>query len=141
MTKFTSTVIEHSVKATAVVGINAGYGHANEAGVDLVKFGELVKSIADKTMDSTGIYVGGVVNPVKVLYKTDWGCPEGGEDSIRLEADCNPTYDSRPADEYVAAWKEAFIANIQALMEELDQTTVTVAYSDGEVVYIQRQND
>ncbi|MDR0397801.1 MAG: hypothetical protein LBH36_01290 [Candidatus Nomurabacteria bacterium] len=137
MSKFITTVA-NSIKATAVIGVNAGYGHANEAGLDLVGLGELYKSVADSVTESADIYVGAVISPCKVLYKDEWRCPYGGEDAVRIESDCNPSYSDRPAAEYIEAWKAAFIANIQALMEKLDQTTVTVAFSDGDVVYIQR---
>jgi hypothetical protein len=143
MSNFKQSRIRGSVKATAVVGVNAGYGHTNEAGVDLVKFGELYKDVADEAMGDAGIYVGAVAVPCKVIYKTEWGCPEGGEDAVRLEADCNPAYSESelPPAEYVAAWKETFLDVVEDLMLELDQTTVTVAFSDGQVVYLQRLPD
>jgi hypothetical protein len=142
MSTISRSLVDETIKATAVVGINAGYGTPNgKTGIDLIKFGELYKKIADVVMDKNGIYVGAVQSPVKVIYKTEWGCPDGGEDCIRLEADCNPNYSKIPSMKYVASWKEAFLLVIENLMEELNQTTVTVAFSDGKAVYLQRSKD
>ena len=78
--------------------------------------------------------------PCKVIYREQWGCPAGGENVIRIEASCNPLYDNeQPAAEYIALWKQAFIAILEALMIELDQTTITLTFTDGELVYLTNQ--
>lgn len=109
--------------------------------VDLQKIGENYQYIAEQTKKSTGIYVDAIQLPCKVLYSAKWGCPKGGENAIRIEAICNPMYSLVPAREYINAWKDALIKNIQSLMDELDAMTASVAYSDGEIIYVQKFSD
>ena len=135
----TRSLINNTVSVTAVIGVTPGYFHANENIADAAAFGTLYQEVADKVFSDTNMYCGAVVSPCKVIYRTAWGCPVGGENAIRVTADCNPSYDKERAPaEYIAAWKEAFLTIVETLMAALDQTTVTVSFSDGEMVYLSK---
>lgn len=126
-----------TIKAMAIIGINAGYHHQNNLStMSLAEFGSLYQQIADEVFTETNIYVGACISPVKVEYKTDWGCPIGGEDSIRIEADCNPSYSNLPEETYMSLWREVFIKICRALMKELQQSTVTVSFSSTQLEYL-----
>ena len=131
------TRIENAVSASAVIGINAGYGHKNNSNATLSEIAELLKEKALKVEDETGIYVSAVIGNSKCCYKTDWGCPEGGEDTFTLNADCNPKYSSLPAEEYIKNWQIAFLRLIELIMEKLEQSAVT-AKVGGELLYLNR---
>jgi hypothetical protein len=108
---FETTVIADTISGCAVIGINAGYGHKNESDVNLAAFGETYKAIADATMESTSVYVGTSISPCKVVYKTEWGCPVGGENAVRVAADCNPSYSDAEPSAYIQTWKNTFLSN------------------------------
>ena len=129
--------IENAVSASAVIGINAGYGHDNDSNATLSEIAELQKKKALQVEDETGIYVSGVISNSKCCYKAEWGCPEGGEDTFTLSADCNPAYSSLPAEEYINKWQVAFLRLVELLMEELEQSAVT-AKVGSEVLYLSR---
>ena len=130
-------IIAGAISAAAVIGVTPGYFHGNENVIDLDSFGRLYQETADKVFAETHMYCGAAISTCKVLYREEWGCPAGGENCVRIEADCNPSYDQeRPIPEFIADWKRAFTAIIEILMTELSQKTVTVAFSDGELSYI-----
>jgi hypothetical protein len=129
----------NSLKAVLIIGVSARYNHSNDD-VDMIAIGELYKKIADKAMRETGIYVSASVTPCKVLYKTKWGCPKGGENSVRFEADCNPIYSdtSISFSEYIDAWQVSVMYIVKELMIALDQNTVTMSFLENEVIYIEQ---
>ena len=131
------TVVKNTVSAATVISVTPGYFHENESAVNLAAFGDLYQKLADNIFDKTNMYCGAIILSCKTLYRTQWGCPHGGENGIYITSDCNPLYDKdRPAVDYITAWKETFTAIIEALMIELGQTTVTIKFSDGELVYL-----
>ena len=132
-------IIKNTISAAAEISVTPGYFHDNESGINLETFGMLYQDIADRIFNESNMYCGAIISPCKILYRTQWGCPPGGENGIYITADCNPSYDKdQPAEEYVAAWRETFITILEALMDELGQTTVTVKFSDGKLVYLSK---
>lgn len=128
----------NTLKAEMVVGVNPGY-QDNAKEVDIKQFAELYKRCAETIMEKHGVYVSAVAHAVRTLYKTEWGCPEGGEPCVRIEADCNPSYSEMPPAKYKEKWKECVMEIIKELMKELGQKTVTLSFSDGGVFYIQQE--
>jgi len=130
-------IIQNTLSAAAVIGVTPGYFHENERTVNLTALGILYQDTAEKIFIKTKMYCGSIISPCRIVYREGWGCPQGGENVIYIAADCNPSYDKeRPAAEFIAAWKETFISILEALMIELGQKTVTVKFSDGELVYL-----
>ena len=127
--------IENALGAEAIIGVNAGYGHKNETGISFDALSELLKKVLNKVETETNIYVSGSIGEARTIYKTEWGCPEGGEVTFRFTADCNPTYSSLPCEQYHAEWSKAFLLVIEHLMDALEQKTVT-ARIGGDVFYL-----
>lgn len=124
-----------TMSAEAIVGVNAGYGHNNEAGIDFDAIAEILKGILSEVESETGIYVSGSISEARTVYKTEWGCPNGGEKTFRFTADCNPTYSSLSQEEYRVEWSKAYLLVIERLMGVFEQTTVT-ARVGSEVFYL-----
>jgi len=131
------TKINGAISASANIGVNAGYGHSNEVGINLDDLCELNKKLAAQVMAETGVYVSSVIGETRCCYSDDWGCPKGGEKTFSLSADCNPTYSSLPTEEYTEKWKLSFLRLVELLMEELEQSAVT-AKVGNEVLYFSR---
>ena len=129
--------IKDTISASAVISVTPGYFHSNENRIDLTSFGVLYQEVADEIFAKTNMYCGGIITPCKTLYSTHWGCPKGGENGVYITADCNPFYDKeRTVAEFIELWKDTFVSIIELLMYKLNQTTVTVTFSDGELVYL-----
>ena len=129
--------IDGTIKASAVIGVTPGYFNAGENDINLDEFGRLYQEIADVIFTQTNTYCGAVIVPCRILYRTEWGCPPGGENGIHIVSDFNPVYDKqRSVAEFTVAWKESFLRIIETLMLKLEQKTVTVTFSDGALFYL-----
>ena len=134
------TIIKNSIAASAVISITPGYFHNNEADLDLTAFGTLYQETAEAVFMKTKMYCGAIIAPCKTVYRVQWGCPRGGENGVNITANCNPSYaPERSADEYIRLWKDAFLSIVEILMIKLEQLTVTVAFSDGDLVYLKNE--
>lgn len=81
-------------------------------------------------MEDTGIYVSAVVEPSRCLYHRDWGCPSGGEKTFTVSATRNPQFATEEA------WKNAALQVVRSLKEELQQSTVSVEFSEVDFIYL-----
>lgn len=119
-------------KITAVIGINEGYGHNNESSLNAV---ELVSLLWQKTaltvFESCGIYVSCVATLASTVYNESWGCPKGGEVTVRIETSANPEFIKN-----IDQWQEIVISIISQLKEDLKQSTVAVEVSEIDFIYL-----
>lgn len=69
------TKFVYSFKCT--MGFTEGYSHNNEESVE--KLVDTVQQIAEELYQKSGTYIGCVITPAIVVYRTEWGCPIGGE--------------------------------------------------------------
>lgn len=121
-----------TIKAVSVIGVNEGYGHDNEQVNAMQVLIDAWQKQADSVFELTGIYVSAVVSESRVVYKKEWGCPEGGEVVFTVESTMNESFikDSH-------AWKEAVIKVVKAVKQELKQSTVTLEFSTVDMIYLQ----
>lgn len=110
------------------IGVTEGYFHNNEnSDIDFV---ELVDQCCRAVEKMTGIYVAFNIAPIITLYKSEWGCPKGGEHTYVLSAIRNPKFnDGR------ARWKNSCLSVMARLKEELRQSSVTGEFSKVKMVY------
>ena len=113
-----------TVKFFATIGVVAGYGHENEVAkpADTI-VAEAWQKAAAAVFADTGIYVSAVVEPSRVVYHTDWGCPVGGEVAATASGTANPAFIQDLAD-----WKKAVLSVIKLIKSELQQSTVAVEF-------------
>jgi len=92
---------------------------------------------AEKLSKAGEMYVGAIVTPSKTLYASEWGCPEGGEDTIVFFGLLNPKFlsdedrdmfrtmlsgeQAPPKLSGYDKWEKAVIAVATAVAKRLDQ--------------------
>lgn len=117
---------------TFVVGVNAGYGHANQQIGNLVAAAWQV--VAAKVLNDRGYYAAGVVTPGVAVYHTEWGCPRGGEHVATVVGLRNPHY---VPDEHHADWRLAVELTAHAVATDFGQTTAYLTFREVEFDYLQ----
>ena len=123
----------------AVVGLSPRY-HKGECPYSICDFNRFWQEEAQSHYNETGVYVSVITSESYVIYREDSGCPFDGELSVDVRADCNPYYwyslEGVDENEYVERWKNIFLQIIENVAEKLNQTTVTVKFSNGELLYL-----
>lgn len=119
----TTTTTTTSLHFQAVIGTISGYDLQGKKGANIVKFVEVLKDLADETYKETNVYVSGFVTPTSVYYKTEWGCPEGGEPAFLIQGDMNPQFAE------AEAWKQAVCLLMKKLQIFWKQATLTVTFT------------
>lgn len=112
------------------MGVNQGYGHANENESAMKIVGREWQKAAAEVNSESGIYVGAVVKDSRTVYHTEWGCPEGGEVTAEISGVCNPEYTA------VEAYKTAVVSCLEKCAKALGQSTTQVVFNEGEFVYL-----
>lgn len=114
----------------ANIGVNVGYFHNNGAECD---FYTMLQKAASEIEKQTGIYVSCIAYKTKTIYRTEWGCPAGGEDTYNIESTAIPKFVND-----LSAWKEAAMKLILLLKEKLKQSVVTVQFIKSELEYLDK---
>jgi len=122
--------MKRTISFTATLGINSGYGHANENESTMQVVGREWQKAAAEVLAESKIYVGAVIKDSRTVYHTDWGCPVGGEVTAEISGVCNPEYTA------VEAYKEAVVKTLEKCAVALGQSTTQVVFNEGDFVYL-----
>lgn len=110
--------------------VEAGYAHENKS-IDLVKVSEKLNEIANEVEEKTGLYISGMLSENKVIYKTDWGRPIGGENGLTYVSTANPAFV-----EDLQAWENACLEFAKQVKETFQQSTVTIIMKEVGITYL-----
>ncbi|ACA57346.1 conserved hypothetical protein (plasmid) [Clostridium botulinum A3 str. Loch Maree] len=124
--------MKKTIKFEIVTGINEGYFHKNKNKDGVQVVGEVWQKIALEVFKDRGIYISSVINSSKTVYNTEWGCPEGGEDTVTITSTANPEFVQS-----LEQWKEAVIEIAKNLKNGLKQSTMTVEFKEiSDFIYL-----
>lgn len=121
-------MITQTDKFEFTIGVTEGYFHNNEN--NNVNFAELVDKCSRETEKETGVYISFNIIPIVTLYKSEWECPKGGEQTYILSAIRNPMFNNDKT-----SWKFNCLHTMMRLKNELKQSSVTGDFSEVEMVY------
>lgn len=110
-----------------VIGVNPGYFHDNECTSAL----QAVIDAWDRVSVDPPHYIPAVMSLAKVVYRKEWGCPEGGEDVVVIKGSRNQAFAPDDFD-----WSVDVMAQCMRLREELRQTTATLTFSEADFYYL-----
>ena len=116
---------------TLNVGVNPGYFHDNEKKDALAVVTELWQKMAEEVFQSTGIYVGATLTPAKTVYRQEWGCPEGGEDTVIVSGLRNIEF---VKDDDL--WRTSVSMVALRVGKALKQTTAYLTFAPVEFLYL-----
>lgn len=122
--------LKKNLNFSATLGVNQGYGHANEVKTAAEAVSIEWQKAAAQVFQESGVYVGAVVKDSKTVYNTEWGCPEGGEATAEISGACNPQYTA------VEAYKEAVVKTLEICAIALGQSTTQVVFFEGDIAYL-----
>lgn len=120
-----------SIGFNIVIGINKGYFHSNEAQKNIEKISELCNKLAENIFKVYNLYISTVISNSKTVYRKEWGCPKGGEDTFSISGDNNPQF-NKDLDLY----KSCVFIFARKLKEELKQSTVSIVFRDIDFLYL-----
>jgi hypothetical protein len=124
---------------TATFGLVPGYFVSQQDGADIHTFDVLWQTYMQKEYDESGIVISVVVNESKTVYPVAFKCPLGGEDTVTVSGVYNPAYRQPLPSLYnddLTKWRAAVLRVISAVKAALKQTTVTVIFSESQVLYL-----
>lgn len=117
------------------VGVNPGYHHGNQQADPQKIVADLWQKHAEFIFKDAGIYVGATVAPAKTVYREEWGCPKGGEDTVVVCGLRNTEF--TPNDDL---WK-INVARVALLVaQELKQSTAYLTFGQVEFLYLKTES-
>lgn len=130
--------IDDTTQFTLNVGIHPGYFHDNKlfGSQDVVDFvSRLWQKKAEETFKVNGVYVGAVVQNAKTVYRPEWGCPEGGEETVVISGLRNPEFQKNDD-----VWRVAVSMTALKVGAALQQTTAYLTFSTVTFMYLKPGN-
>ena len=113
------------------VGVNPGYAHNNTVTHVKNLVATTWQAEAEKVFKKTGVFVAGVVDARTTVYKEEWGCPKGGEDTVVVTGLRNPEFQKD-----AETWMESVKEVCKAVATALEQTTAYLTFTDVDFYYL-----
>lgn len=125
----------NSIHWIITLGLQEGYHTAQQTNMPISRIGEIYQDIAEQVYRETQVYISANIQSSKTLYRSEWGCPAGGEETVILSGCCNPVFTNPKA--YVDVIK--ILAN--RLKKRFKQKTVMLEIINSNVLYLTDKTD
>lgn len=119
-----------TTKFELTIGVNPGYHHNNEITGAAAVVSKLWQKIAEDLHSQGAPYVGATVRNATQVYRTEWGCPEGGEHVAIVTGLMNRHFEDRLGD-----WIDAVTQISKELKRRLKQEAIYLTFSTCDLVY------
>lgn len=126
-----NSAFEKAYSANIYLGVTPGYNHNNENDYDIDSFCNKLQKDLDTISDKIDYYISFVVTKSKVVYRKEWGCPDGGESIFVLHTTLNTNYNVN----YIK-WKDAVCKYAECLKEMYKQSTLTIEFDKCETLHL-----
>lgn len=127
-----------TLEFSATFGFVPGYDHDNATEEQFTEtlngFIMAWRHHAEIAEKDFGVYVTCVIHPTKTIYKTEWGCPIDGENTVTAEGAHNPEFGdlTHPA---TARYHAAVEFIVRSMKNNLKQKTVRVIFREVDQTY------
>ena len=91
---------------------------------------DLIMSCAEQVLQETGVYVSASVQTCRMLYRKEWGCPEGGETCFLLQGTRNPLFAEK------SEYEKALLRLVEILKTKLEQNAVYLEIAPMRLIYM-----
>lgn len=112
------------------LGTTPGYALDGQRPLPEADFARLYQEEAEAVFAETGVFVTAVMQPARMLYRNEWGCPPEGEFGYALHGVRNPRFTER----------EPFLQALEQLTERLKtrlgQAAVHLEVYETSLVYL-----
>lgn len=120
-----------TIKFFATLGLHEGYFHENNSVVEYWGKAERIwQEEAEVLYQKTGVFIGAVFVNSKTVYHREWGCPEGGEDTVFITGECNPFYTNPDI------YKERVLELLRIVVLRLKQATSQISFLEVDFEYL-----
>lgn len=131
-----------TVRFSATLGVVPGYHHNNQLGVATYDPAEIVASVwqqeAEKVFLNNGVYPGANISNSITVYRPEWGCPIGGENTVQITGEANPAFIEQNR---MGTFKECVLDCLKSCSIILGQTTTQITFTDVDFFYIQNEQE
>jgi hypothetical protein len=112
-----------SIRFELLIGVNPGYHHENELHDPIATASAAWHAAAEQCLQAGGYYIPGSVTFCKMVYRPEWGCPEGGEDAVMISGVMNTRF-YQDEDLYIDSVRKT----CKAVQNELRQVTAILSF-------------
>lgn len=118
------------------VGVNPGYFHDNKVCDPLKVVADAWGKCAEELFGEVGLYVPSILISGKAVYRSDWGCPAGGEDVVIVRGAMNPEFHKDPK-----KWADCVSEICVNVQDRLEQKTSTLVIQECYFLYLKNDVD
>ena len=117
---------------SAVIGINEGYNHNNESPLNAQEICKIIQRLSEDYFNETNIYVPFVFKSCRTIYRTEWGCPEGGEITFEISTEADPERFVTPSQ--IREYNEHATILILRISEYFRQSTTKIRRTNSLII-------
>lgn len=117
------------------LGLQEGYHTEQQEIPTLSQVGKIYQEIAEEVYQETKIYISASIQSAHTLYRKEWGCPEGGEETVLLMGGCNPAF------AHPKAYEEVLKKLVKRLKQRFHQKTVMLEIMPANAIYMTEEKE
>lgn len=123
------------------MGVNPSFDRQKNNSVSMTAedVGCVVQTLSEEVLQETGVYITAIVSgPNRSCYKSEWGCPKGGEITYQIRGNSDHRLQFRDEPHDAIEWKRAVLLLLYKMKAHFGQEYLLVEFtaSDGVDSYV-----